>query len=176
MHEAVLHELRAEEPGRLLDIGCGTGILAARVKAQFPEALVVGCDYSAGMLQQAARRTRRVAWLRGDALRLAVGDESVDTIVSTESFHWFPDHDAVLREFRRILTPGGRLLLALVTPRLSTTSEALRRSLSEAGHWPTRQELRARLDDAGLEVRRRQRIFRIAGLVVPTYLTVATKA
>jgi SAM-dependent methyltransferase len=44
------------------------------------------------------------------SVRLPVRDESVDAIVSTEAFHWFTDHDAAIREFRRVLVPRGRVI------------------------------------------------------------------
>ena len=175
VQDAVVAELRHSPPSRVLDIGCGTGILSTRLRDEFGEVTVVGCDFSAGMLEQAAQRGREVAWVRGDALHLPLGDGSVDAVVSTESFHWFPDHDAALAEFRRVLVAGGRLLVALVNPRLASTSRAIERGLGDAASWPTRREMRDRVTAAGFVVVRQQRIVRIAGLIIPTVLTVAER-
>src|SRR5262245_29795828 len=56
VHDAVLGALAAEPPARILDIGCGTGRLAARLVAAPTVRFVVGCDFSAGMLTHAAGR------------------------------------------------------------------------------------------------------------------------
>jgi ubiquinone/menaquinone biosynthesis C-methylase UbiE len=177
VHEAVVAELQSGQPRTVLDVGCGTGILSTRVQADL-RVSVVGCDFSRGMLEQAAERTRRVAWVQGDALRLPVRDSSIDAVTSTESFHWFPDHDAALAEFRRVLTPGGRLLVALVNVRARVTSRAAQagaRALGEPAYWPTRAEMRERVTNAGFDVVAQRRIVRIAGLLVPTILTIARK-
>ena len=94
VHDAVLGELRAHPARRILDVGCGTGDLTARLRAELTTDLVAGCDFSAGMLEQAAARTRAVRWLQGDATRLPFTDSSFEAVVSTEAFHWFPDPNA----------------------------------------------------------------------------------
>src|SRR4051794_36812228 len=111
VHHAVLSELRRHPARRILDVGCGTGDLTARLHGELRPELVAGCDFSAGMLGQARARTGAVDWLRGDALRLPFRDSRFEAIVSTEAFHWFPDPVAALREFHRVLSPGGRALV-----------------------------------------------------------------
>src|SRR5512135_1722892 len=70
IHDAVLQALASSPVSRLLDIGCGTGQLAARVKRERPTLEVVGCDFSAGMLSRASARDRNVRWVQGDAERM----------------------------------------------------------------------------------------------------------
>ena len=178
VHDAVLGELRAHPAGRLLDVGCGTGDLTARLRRELTTDLVAGCDFSAGMLEQAAARTRAVRWLQGDATRLPFTDATFEAVLSTEAFHWFPDPDAALREFRRVLGPGGRLLVALVNVRVPTTSRlahAGSKALGQPAHWPTRAEMAERVRDAGFTVERQKRILRLGGLLIPTVLTVGVK-
>lgn len=178
VHEAVLKELRRPPARRVLDVGCGTGIFTARLRRDLGASVVVGCDFSAGMLEQAATRTRAVAWTQGDAVRLPVRDASVDAVVSTEAFHWFPDHDATLAEFRRVLVPGGRVVVALVNVRARATSrvaQAGSQALGTPAYWPTRAEMRERMEHAGLEVCSQRRVVRIAGLMLPTVVTVAAR-
>ncbi len=163
---------------RVLDVGCGTGILTTRLRTELGADVVAGCDFSFGMLEQAFERTRDVAWMQGDALRLPVRDAAVDAIVCTEAFHWFPDHDAALREFRRVLAPGGRLLVALVNVRAGATSRVAAASsqvLGTPAYWPTRAEMRTQVEAAGFEVRSQRRVIRIAGLLIPTVLTVGER-
>src|SRR5947208_863756 len=71
------------------------------------------------------RSTAGVGWMQGDALRLPVRDAAVDAVVSTEAFHWFPDPDAALAEFFRVLTPRGRAVVALVNVRRAEISRLM---------------------------------------------------
>jgi ubiquinone/menaquinone biosynthesis C-methylase UbiE len=160
----------------VLDVGCGTGILTSRLGSEL-SGLVCGFDLSFGMLQQAARR-RVGPWVQADAVRLPVRDESVDAIVSTEAFHWFTDHDAALREFHRVLVPGGRMIVAFVNPRTRAAGRAVRALSSRAGqpaYWPTQGEMRDRVEAAGLRVRRQSRVVRVFGMSLPTVMTVAER-
>jgi ubiquinone/menaquinone biosynthesis C-methylase UbiE len=176
--DAVVAALGAVPCHAILDIGCGTGQLTARLRRELPGTRVVGCDFSLGMLRQARARDGRMPWVQGDAGRLPFRDRSFDTVVSTEAFHWFPDPGAALAEFRRVLQPEGRLLLALVNPRLAATGrivEVASRVVGQPFHWPTRGELRGLLKASGFDVDQQVRIFRLPGaLLLPPALTVAT--
>ncbi len=174
VHEAVLAELRTQPVRRVLDVGCGTGILTARTGALL-SGLVCGFDLSYGMLGQATRR-RVGPWVQADAVRLPVRSESADAVVSTEAFHWFADHDAVLREFRRVLVPGGRIIVALLNSRSVLAARVAQNWFARAGqpaYWPTRAEMRARVEEAGLRVRRQSSVLRVFGVSLPTVVTVA---
>ncbi|HXC53190.1 MAG TPA: methyltransferase domain-containing protein [Candidatus Limnocylindrales bacterium] len=180
VHDAVLSELRSERPARVLDLGCGTGLLTERLRRELEIAHVTGADFSAGMLQQAARRRHDIDWVRASALALPFADSSFDAITSTEAFHWFPDQAAALRECRRVLAPGGRLLVALVNPDfelIGTVTQLLSRVAGQPFYWPTAMEMRTMLEAAGLAVDSQRRLFRLfAGLLLPPVLSVARKA
>jgi ubiquinone/menaquinone biosynthesis C-methylase UbiE len=182
VHDAVVRAVAERTSRRLLDVGCGTGLLAARLGRALPGTDVVGCDFSAGMLRQAAARDGAapgVHWVQGDALRLPFRDASFDTAVSTEAFHWFPDQPAAVTEFHRVLAPGGRLLVALVNPPLDVLSEAARlgsRLAGEPFYWPTASRMRQWLEAAGFRVESQQRLFRVPfGLLFPPVLTVGVR-
>lgn len=179
VHEAVLGELRDGIGGRVLDVGCGTGLLTARILREATPRGIVGCDFSRGMLEEAARNHPELPLVRGDALRLPFRDASFDAAVSTESFHWFPDPDAALRELGRVLAPKGRLLVALVNPRVEWLSRATRlgsRLLGEPLRWPTRRRLRSQLEAAGFRVEDQREVFRLpAPLLMPCVLTRAIR-
>jgi SAM-dependent methyltransferase len=170
--------LAAPPISRVLDVGCGTGQLARRIQRARPAAGVVGCDFSAGMLRRAAVRSREVRWIQGDAGCLPFHDGSFDAVTSTEAFHWFPDQQAVLRECYRVLKPGGRLLLAMVNTPASVVSDAFyagSRLVGEPFYWPTRREIRERVEAAGFVVERQQRVFRLPGFLLMPVLTHAVR-
>jgi len=178
VHNAVLRAMHAPVCRRVLDIGCGTGQLATRIKETFPRCQVVGCDFSGGMLRRAASRSHAVRWVRGDAGRLPFGDGSFDAVTSTEAFHWFPDQDAALAECFRVLVPQGRLLLALVnTPAelMSDVMHAGSRLVGEPFYWPTVTQMRTRVEAAGFRVEQQRRIFRLPGFLLPPVLTAAVR-
>jgi ubiquinone/menaquinone biosynthesis C-methylase UbiE len=177
-HDAVVGALRKVTPGRVLDVGCGTGQLAARLRREIPGTQVVGCDFSRGMLGEARARDGRLAWVQGDAGRLPFRDGTFDAVVSTEAFHWFPDPERALAEFRRVLGPRGRVLLALVSPRFEITGRVVAlasRVVGQPFHWPTRPQLRRLLRKGGFRVTRQVPVFRLPGaLLLTPALTVAT--
>jgi len=117
VHARVARELRAALRGVaapvVLDAGCGTGRLLARLRAAMPEATLVGVDAAAGMIDVAARKPElqgvRLSVAAVEALPLE--DASCDAVVSTVSFHHWTDQAAGLREVARVLRPGGALLL-----------------------------------------------------------------
>lgn len=179
VHDAVVSEVRRGECRRLLDVGCGTGQLTARLRREFPGAQTIGCDFSGGMLERARARDEAVDWVRSDGMRLCFPSGSFDTVLSTEAFHWFPDPDAALAEFHRILAPKGRLLVAFVNPPIAAVGRIARfvsQQLGEPLHWPTPQGMRRHVESAGFRVVRQRRIARpVAGLLLPPVLTVAVR-
>ena len=178
-HDAVLAGLRRVSHERVLDLACGTGLLAARMARELPGADVVGCDFSRGMLAKAALNTRHAPLVQGSASALPFEDASFDAVVSTEAFHWFPDQDASVRECFRVLVPKGRLLVSLVNPPLEIMSRAGRRMsklMGEPAHWPTRQRMRSCVEDAGFRVESQRIVLRFpATFVLPSVLTIATR-
>jgi ubiquinone/menaquinone biosynthesis C-methylase UbiE len=179
LQDAVMRALCAKPGSRILDVGCGTGLLATRIREEIDDVRVFGCDFSRGMLREASRRAPDVGWMQGDALRLPLRDASFDVVVSTEAFHWFPDQLAALREFRRVLAPGGRLLVVLVHPAFEVVSRAVRVASELVGEpirWPTREHMRGLLRDAGFRVVAQQQLWRVlAGLLLPPVLSIASR-
>lgn len=182
IHDAVLAQLDGLEPSTVVDLGCGTGQLTQRLMRRFPDADIVGVDVSDGMLTEAAGRLRQVGGdaqplVRADALQLPFAASSVDLVVCTESFHWYPDQAAALAELARVLNPGGRLLIASIATVTGAGDRLLRRATSAGGRTiralpPHRMcQLLAR---SGFEVISQRRVPRL-GLIAWPVLTDARR-
>ncbi|MCP4250408.1 MAG: class I SAM-dependent methyltransferase [bacterium] len=108
---------RHQRAFRVLDVGCGTGTLALMVAASRLPASVVGLDYAPAMCAEATRKaadrgaTQRTRFLAGDSEHLPFADETFDLITCSNSFHHYPDQQAVVTGMRRLLRPGGRLII-----------------------------------------------------------------
>jgi ubiquinone/menaquinone biosynthesis C-methylase UbiE len=179
VHDGVVEVLRSHRPRRVLDLGCGTGLLSARLRAELAGVEVVGCDYSRGMLREAHARAAHAPWTQGDAMRLPFRTASFDAVVSTEAFHWFPDQPAALREVHRVLAPSGRVVLALVNPPIEGIGEVIwwaTRIVGQPFYWPTPRGMRGLLSSAGFHVEEQRRLWRIpGGLLLPAVLSVAVR-
>lgn len=109
--EATLRRLALAPDERLLDVGCGTGVLLAAIPPA-TQGLHAGVDLVPAMLARAAAKLgSRSALAAADAMRLPFRDQTFDVVVSTSSLHYWQDPDAALAEIYRVLRPGGRLLL-----------------------------------------------------------------
>jgi demethylmenaquinone methyltransferase/2-methoxy-6-polyprenyl-1,4-benzoquinol methylase len=102
------------EPGRrALDLCCGTGDVAFALART--GAIVTGLDFSPAMLAVARERARReagrVEFLEGDALNLPFPDASFDAVTISYGLRNLADFEAALAGMRRVLRPGGRLLI-----------------------------------------------------------------
>jgi ubiquinone/menaquinone biosynthesis C-methylase UbiE len=174
--DIALRRLRDAGVKCVLDVGCGTGIFTTRMRDELGLDVICGCDLSEGMLAKAHARSDDVGWTRGDATKLPVGDASVDAVVCTEAFHFF-DQPAALAEFFRVLRPGGTLLVAMINPRTNIGSRLLRRQalVLGAGTWPTRDRMRAMVEEAGFVVSDQHRVRRLASTALPTVLTEAIR-
>ncbi len=105
------------EPGAvMLDLGCGTGDLAAEAARR--RAVAIGLDFSEGMLREAKGRDGGFALVRGDALAIPLASRSCDAIASGFALRNFSGLARVFGEWARVLKPGGRFaLLEVDSPR-----------------------------------------------------------
>lgn len=113
MAREVLDRLPLEGNETVLDAGCGSGIVTAMLLDRLPRGRVVAVDASTDMVAKArehlADRAERVDVVVADLTELEV-DEAVDAIVSTATFHWIADHDALFGRLVGCLRPAGRLV------------------------------------------------------------------
>jgi trans-aconitate methyltransferase len=118
----VLERLSPRAGERILDLGCGTGRLTAELVQAIGEGTIVAVDRSETMLRQAAaqdalgphrvgddRLASDVHFVRADGTHLPFAD-AFDAVLSTATFHWIHDHNALFASIYRALLPGGRLV------------------------------------------------------------------
>jgi len=118
-HDLVFTWLRPEDlAGRtVLEIGCGRGELACELAATDPPPVrLFAADFAhaavrLGRQRALARGVAGVSWLVADVQHIGLPDASVDTVISCETIEHLPDPVQALREFRRVLRPGGRVVL-----------------------------------------------------------------
>jgi len=125
-------------PGDMLELGVGTGIVAAAVRTEAPQvARLVGIDISVEMLAKASQRLPG-AVVRASALQLPFGDARFDAALAVHVLHVVPDLDATLAEAARVLRPGGRLVAVHGEPQHS--DDALARALDPLRDMAPRQD------------------------------------
>jgi SAM-dependent methyltransferase len=103
------------QPGqRVLDVACGTGILARELASRVGSSgHVVGIDPSPGMIAVAKQLAPAIEWREGVAESLPFPDQSFNAVVSQFGLMFFTDRSQALREMLRVLIPGGRLAVAV---------------------------------------------------------------
>ncbi|HMJ32506.1 MAG TPA: class I SAM-dependent methyltransferase [Baekduia sp.] len=158
--------LRGDET--VLDLGCGTGRVTAQLLERLPRGRVVGIDGSAAMVAEAQRLlgSDRATFRQADLVAFTV-DEPADAALSSATFHWIADHDALFPRIRAALKPGapfvaqcgGRGNIATVVAAVLAVS-AREPFAAALGDWPGPwnfagpEETRRRLERAGFAVER----------------------
>ena len=150
------------------DVACGTGALTRDLEALAPGATVVGFDFSLEMLVHGPRGR----FAAGDALQLPLRDASVDVVTIAFGLRNLPEPGQGLLEFRRVLRPGGRLvvcefsqpvvpvfrevyrryltrLMPVAARRLTSDPEAYQYLARSIGAWPDQPGLARWLQEAG---------------------------
>lgn len=112
--------LRVPPTAAVLDVGTGTGVnLFEAARWLAPTRLLCGIDISPGMIsiarQKAAALRLPAHFTVGDAERLPYPDGLFDLVICNSAFHWFTNKAAAMAEMRRVLRPGGQLVLICAT-------------------------------------------------------------
>jgi ubiquinone/menaquinone biosynthesis C-methylase UbiE len=122
---------------RVLDVACGTGIVARRAAMRVGSGgKVIGLDINEGMLEVARKVSSEICptieWQQGDATDMPLLDRAFDVVFCQQGLQFFPDRPAALGEMHRVLVPNGRLALSLLrsteyNPGYRLLAEALER-------------------------------------------------
>jgi SAM-dependent methyltransferase len=146
-HRWLLQQL-PEQPGRVLDVGCGAGLLASRIAGRAGQ--VDGVDRSAAMIEQARSRytgDARRHWITGDLLDpgLSLAPGGYDAVTALSSLHHLPLR-AGLARLSRLVRPGGMLaVVGLYRP--ATPADYAFEPVSIAANWATGAALRLRRNE-----------------------------
>jgi SAM-dependent methyltransferase len=110
----LLDTARIAPGASVLDVACGTGIVARTVADRLADSgRVVGVDLNDGMLAVARRVRPDLEWRQGDVAGLPFSDRSFDAVLCQMALMFFPDRTAALREMARVGRPGGVVALAV---------------------------------------------------------------
>jgi SAM-dependent methyltransferase len=118
--EATLGAIRIAPHDTILDVACGTGIVARLVRDKLgPKPRIVGADLNAGMIAQAQSlpdvQVQSIEWEVADASDLPFAGGSFSVVICQQGIQFFPDELAALREMKRVLRPGGLIALSVWT-------------------------------------------------------------
>ena len=103
-----------EQPKKVLEIACGTGIVTRRLRDRLPRtSQIVATDLNPGMFKFAQRKfdaSEKIQWQQADATALPFPDGSFDAVICQFGLMFVPDKKAAMRECHRVLTRGGIFL------------------------------------------------------------------
>ena len=126
------------KPEWILDIGCGTGYFTGLLRQRFKRAHIIAMDMATAMTSAAKKKyIRRFPWqaktqfATADALALPFSDARFDLVCSNLTMQWVTEPQRMLAEMRRVLAPGGLMLLSTFGRR---TLAELRQSLASIKH------------------------------------------
>jgi ubiquinone/menaquinone biosynthesis C-methylase UbiE len=159
--DEMIEQLRTHGSRRIADIACGTGILADRIHCDLHPDEIFGVDMSEGMLNEARARSTQVEWLKSPAEQLPFDDGALDAIVTTSAFHFF-DQPAAMREFHRVLAPGGLAAVATISPRQPLPLHRLSANRFNPAHNPSPAAMRLLFEGAGFTISDQHRVRRPA--------------
>jgi ubiquinone/menaquinone biosynthesis C-methylase UbiE len=101
-------------PGmRVLDVACGTGVVARHAADAVGDTAVTGLDVNEAMLAVARRVRPDIAWRRGDAAALPFPDRSFDAVLCQMALMFLPDPGAAVAEMARVAAPGGTVAISV---------------------------------------------------------------
>ena len=149
MLDLLVREGPPEPPRCIIDVGCGTGRLLRGASFHWPAAQLFGVDPAEQMVAEATRLNPNATFKLASAESLPFHDQTADLVLSSLSFHHWANQNKGVQEIARVLRPGGVFCLADHTIGLT-------RLLGEK--VKSREQIRALLIDAGLAIRKHQRL------------------
>jgi malonyl-ACP O-methyltransferase BioC len=144
--------------GRILEVGCGTGVLTGLIRQRYPDAMLCVMDVAEGMVS-----TVRERWGHDPAVEYVVSDvrefktaRPFDLIVSSSALHWAEPLGKTMATLKAVLVPGGGLYAALMVDGTLAELHGLRRQIAPGkmpvGRLPTRDEVISAVEQAGFDL------------------------
>ena len=155
---AVLERLPLAGDETVLDAGCGSGRVTEELLERLPHGRVIAADAAPSMLVEARRRLERfsdrVTYVECDLGQPLPFAGPVDAVLSTATFHWVPDHDALFANLGAVLGTGGRLVAQCGgVGNVASVHAVAAEFMGDGWHGPwnfaTPEETKARLEAAG---------------------------
>jgi ubiquinone/menaquinone biosynthesis C-methylase UbiE len=117
LYDRIVRELEMRGPARILDAGAGQGYISVMLASKNPELQMTGIDYSLMQVREAEkyrvqRKIVNCSFQQGNVMDIRFPDETFDAAVSVGSIKHWPDALRGLAEIRRVLKPGGRLIVS----------------------------------------------------------------
>lgn len=166
---AVRKAISPKAPDRILDIAAGTGTSSMALLAEGVS--VVAADFSNGMLDEGRKRYPKLEFVFADAMKLPFNDAEFDVVTMSFGLRNVENHNVALKEFFRVLKPGGRLVicefshvggvfgplyrlyLKYVLPKLSAlfskSPDAYDYLAESIAAWPNQKALKLDIEKAG---------------------------
>ena len=124
----LIRSANCRDGDRVLDVACGTGVVANRVNLVTGKSCVItGIDLNEAMLG-AARSNPQIEWHQGSANDLPFDPGSFDVVLCQQGLQYFPDRAAAMKEMARVLFSGARLAINVWAPSIGSRFML---------HWPT---------------------------------------
>jgi ubiquinone/menaquinone biosynthesis C-methylase UbiE len=111
----MVERLRVAPPARLLETGCGTGVVTYAAAEAFPQTEIVATDVSGAMIDfaKAKRPGANITWREADAQALPFSAGGFDAVMCGFGVMFFPNKRQAFREAKRVLAPGGRFVFSV---------------------------------------------------------------
>jgi trans-aconitate 2-methyltransferase len=138
----LVSRINFEQPGRIIDIGCGPGNSTRILTERWPRAEVTGADNSPAMIKKASEDYPDQKWILFDACK-DKADGKFDIVFSNATIQWLPDHNKLIQRFSEMLTDKG--CLAIQLPLFSDMP--LGKAISEASRSERWHSLMAGVDN-----------------------------
>jgi len=149
-----------QKDSKVLDVGCGTGFAVLRLVSMLSDGKACGIDISSGMIEKAKANVtddlrERVEFRQASSENIPYPTGEFDHVLCTNSFHHYPDPLRALQEMRRVLKPGGQVVVLENAPDLSWYTRVWDHlfRIIERGHvrYYSSQELGELLNQGGFE-------------------------
>ncbi|MDH3302240.1 MAG: methyltransferase domain-containing protein [Acidimicrobiia bacterium] len=131
----LMARIRHDDPGLVVDLGCGPGNLTALLAERWPRARVVGIDSSAEMIEAARSNHPGVEWIAADIEKWEP-ERPVDVLYSNATLHWLDDHATMFPRLRSWLTPSSGVVAIQMPDNWKAPTHRIPAEILDDGTWP----------------------------------------